>query len=80
VFYLQLLIVCAQDASESIGEGEEKVIYKLVPAVSSNPVSGMGFGVIGMGVYKADKYSSPLQAMLAAQYTNTDSYNVFFYK
>ncbi len=48
-----------------------------VPTLSSNPTSGTGFGVMSSIIYQADKESSPSQAIFLAQYTNTDSYNVF---
>jgi len=58
-------------------EAQKDVIYKLVPTLSSNPTSGTGAGIVGMGIYKADSQSSPSQLLLSAQYTNTDSYNTF---
>jgi len=51
--------------------------YKAVPIISSNPTSGTGIGALGVAMYKADKTSSPSQAILAAQYTDTDSYSIF---
>jgi len=53
------------------------VVFKFVPVVSSNPTAGTGFGVMGTMMYKTDEKSSPSQAIVAAQYTNTDSYNIF---
>ena len=50
---------------------------KAMPTLSSNPTSGTGVGVTGVGIYKVDEDSSPSQALIAAQYTNTESYNVF---
>ena len=51
--------------------------FKFMPNVSSNPTSGTGAGVMGTLIYHADKDSSPSQAIIAAQYTTTDSYNIF---
>jgi len=51
--------------------------YKVVPVISSNPTAGTGGGVMGVMMYQADKSSSPSQAIASAQYTDTDSYNLF---
>jgi hypothetical protein len=50
---------------------------KGMPTLSSNPTSGTGIGATGVGIYKADKNSSPSQVILTGQYTNTDSWNLF---
>jgi len=62
----------AQDEKKSDHDSS----YKIVPVISSNPTAGTGAGVMGTLMYKADKDSSPSQAILSAQYTNTDSYNI----
>jgi len=60
-----------------IANGEDSNSYKVVPIVSSNPTAGTGVGVMGVMMYNADKTSSPSQALISAQYTDTDSYNIF---
>ncbi len=50
--------------------------FKIMPTVSSNPTSGTGLGVMSSLTYNVDN-SSPSQAIFVAQYTNTDSYNIF---
>ena len=51
--------------------------FRGMPTLSSNPTAGTGIGAVGMMLYTVDKDSSPSQAILAGQYTNTDSYNIF---
>jgi len=62
----------ASDNNESNG-----VSFRAMPTVSSNPTAGTGVGAVGMLIYKVDKDSSPSQAILTGQYTNTKSYNLF---
>jgi len=50
---------------------------KVVPVISSNPTAGTGVGVMGTLMYEADEKSSPSQALLSLQYTNTESYSLF---
>jgi hypothetical protein len=56
---------------------KDKSSYKVVPIISSNPTAGTGAGVMGTIMYHADKTSSPSQAIVSMQYTDTDSYNIF---
>jgi len=51
--------------------------FKIMPTISSNPTSGTGAGVMGSLIYQADKNSSPSQALVSGQYTDTKSYNIF---
>jgi hypothetical protein len=77
--FISLLLV-ATLFEVSLGAQEinkEKSSYKIVPIVSSNPTAGTGAGVMGALMYKADEKSSPSQAIISAQYTDTDSYNLF---
>ena len=53
--------------------------FKIMPTVSSNPTSGTGVGVMSSLVYQVDDSSSPSQAIGVAQYTTTDSYNIFLF-
>jgi len=53
------------------------VNFKILPIVSSNPNSGTSGGFMTSLIYKADKNSSPSQAIITAQYSNTDSYHFF---
>ena len=55
----------------------QKSSFKLMPNVSSNPTSGTGAGGIGTLIYQVDRDSSPSQALVSAQYTTTDAYNIF---
>lgn len=55
----------------------ETTTFKIVPVVSSNPTAGSGVGFMGSLTYQADAQSSPSQAIVSAQYTNTDSYSLF---
>ena len=55
--------------------GDDDKTYKVVPIISSNPTAGTGGGVLATLMYKADETSSPSQAIVSAQYTDTDSYN-----
>ncbi|HEB81380.1 MAG TPA: hypothetical protein ENJ11_00800 [Gammaproteobacteria bacterium] len=64
----------AEESGETAGQG---VTYRAMPTLSSNPSSGTGVGAMLTGIYHADKASSPSQAILNGQYTNTDSYNLF---
>jgi len=50
---------------------------KIIPLISSNPNSGTSVGLVNANIYNADNNSSPSQAMLMAQYSNTDSWSVF---
>lgn len=50
---------------------------KVVPTLSSNPTSGTGVGAMSSIVYQADETSSPSQALVLANYTNSSSYNIF---
>jgi len=52
--------------------------YKIVPIISSNPTAGTGGGLMATAMYSADNNSSPSQTIFSAQYTDTDSYNIFF--
>jgi hypothetical protein len=56
---------------------QNKSSYKIVPVISSNPTAGTGAGIMGTLMYKADDASSPSQAIISAQYTDTESYNLF---
>ena len=53
--------------------------FKIMPTISSNPTSGTGLGVMSSLVYQVDETSSPSQAIAVAQYTTTDSYNIFLF-
>ena len=53
------------------------VIYRVVPLLSSNPTAGTGIGAAAMAIYKADTESSPSQAIVGGQYTDTKSYSIF---
>jgi hypothetical protein len=68
LFFLVLVNVYAMENDKT---------FKFVPIVSSNPTSGTGAGGLGVMMYEADNSSSPSQAILMAQYTDTDSYNIF---
>lgn len=70
-FILLVLIFCM------LWGKENEISFRAMPTVSSNPTAGTGVGATGMMVYKLDN-SFPSQTILAAQYTNTDSYNIFF--
>ncbi len=52
----------------------DTISFRLMPTLTSNPTSGTGLGAMGIMVYKVDKNSSPSQASLMTQYTDTDSY------
>ena len=56
---------------------KEEPTFKVVPMISSNPTAGTGVGLMGSMTYKADSESSPSQAIVAAQYTNTESYSLY---
>jgi len=58
-------------------EKDDGVIIRGMPTISSNPTTGTGVGATGVMIYKVDKNSSPSQALIVGQYTNTSSYNVF---
>ena len=68
-----LLVLCV-DAQAS---QKEEPTFKVVPMVSSNPTAGTGIGLMGSLTYQSDVESSPSQAIVAAQYTDTDSYSLF---
>ena len=63
--------------SETSTDTTDGFTVKGMPTLSSNPTSGTGVGATGVGIYKADKDSSPSQVILTGQYTNTDSWNLF---
>ena len=63
-------------AEDEVQKGEQSSL-KVVPVISSNPTAGTGGGVMASLTYKADPDSSPSQAILSAQYTNTQSYSLF---
>ena len=67
----------AEDQSFEDVNSSSSSDFKIMPNVSSNPTSGTGAGVIGTLIYQVDKDSSPSQAIIAAQYTTTDAYNIF---
>jgi len=71
IFVILLLCFVILEAKES---GK---VFKVVPVISSNPTAGTGAGIMSSLTYKADKASSPSQALAALQYTNTDSYSLF---
>jgi len=75
VFLYLFLSVLFVSILESDEFDKKDVVFKFVPIVSSNPTAGTGAGIMGTMMYKADKSSSPSQAIVSAQYTNTDSYN-----
>ena len=52
--------------------------YDIVPTITSNPTSGTGVGVLNSFVYGMDHNGSPSQATLTAEYTTSNSFNVFF--
>jgi len=56
---------------------KEEPTFKVVPMISSNPTAGTGVGLMGSLTYQSDAESSPSQAIISAQYTDTDSYNLF---
>ena len=51
------------------------VVYKFVPLLSSNPTAGTGVGGAATALYKVDN-SSPSQALVGGQYTDSKSYSV----
>lgn len=71
-FFTVLLLVVSQ-----VLMADDGVSFKAVPTLSSNPSSGTGVGLTGIMIYTVDEESSPSQTIVAAQYTDTDSYNVF---
>ena len=71
-----LLLVHQLNAAEAMTQ-EEKVSFRVMPTVSSSPTSGTGVGATGMMLYKVDEDSSPSQTILAGQYTDTKSYNLY---
>ncbi len=60
----------------SIVSGAQETNYKVVPVISSNPTAGTGAGLSGSMMYTVDD-SSPSQAIVTGQYTDTDSYSAF---
>ncbi len=56
---------------------EEQMSFRAMPTLSSNPTAGTGAGATAMLIYKTDERSSPSQAILTGQYTDTRSYNLF---
>jgi hypothetical protein len=72
-----LLAILLQGILEAQEPQKEQSSYKVVPIISTNPTAGTGAGVMGTIMYKADESSSPSQAIISAQYTDTDSYNLF---
>ena len=72
IFLFPMLLVCSE-----VEEKKDDVIYKIGPLVSSNPTAGTGAGAAAMAVYQVDGASSPSQAMVGGQYTDTKSYSIF---
>lgn len=75
-FFVMVSLFFSTLTAQEIQKNNE-VVYKVVPLLSSNPTSGTGVGAAAMAVYKVDADSSPSQAIVGGQYTNTDSYSVF---
>lgn len=57
--------------------GKDGMSFRAMPTLSSNPTAGTGAGATAMLIYRADEHSSPSQAIVTGQYTDTRSYNLF---
>ena len=63
--------------AEEPKEKEESVL-KVVPLITSSPLLGTGVGAALSYLYRADEDSSKSQLRVGGQYSDTESYNVFF--
>ncbi len=77
LFYILILLNSLSLLAQDDANNTRETIYRGMPTLSSNPTSGTGVGATGVMIYYADEDSSPSQALVLAQYTNTDSYSVF---
>ncbi len=56
---------------------EEEKALRIVPLITSTPLTGTGVGLSTSYLYQLDEHSSKSQLQVGGKYSNTDSITVF---
>ena len=76
VLFLLLFATTAFAADDDSGEKKERPL-RIVPLITSTPLTGTGVGAAASYLYTVGEDSAPSQMQIGGQYSNTDSITTF---